>query len=53
MVTKKDFIYTAKTVAQMSDRTDAKKVAEKFAEVYSNQNPRFDINKFYKACNVI
>ena len=52
MVTKEDFIYTAKTVAAMTDRNDAKTVAEKFAEVYVNQNPRFDKQKFFKACNV-
>ena len=50
MTTKKDFIFTAKTVAAMLNREDAKKAAEVFCKVYSEQNPRFDKERFLKAC---
>jgi len=52
MTTKKDFIATAKMIAEMQDRAEAKKLAENFAKIYSQQNPRFDYNKFYSACKV-
>ena len=50
MTTKKDFIATAKMIAEMTDRAEAKKLAESFAKIYSQQNVRFDFNRFYSAC---
>lgn len=52
MTTKKDFIATAKMIAEMNDRDEAKKMAENFANIYSRQNPRFDYSRFYSACKV-
>ena len=52
MTTKKDFIATAKMIAEMQDRNEAKKLAEGFANIYAQQNPRFDKQRFYKACNL-
>lgn len=52
MTTKKTFIQTAKMLAEMTDRNEAKKMAENFAKIYASQNPRFDYNRFYSACNV-
>ncbi len=52
MTTKKTFIATAKMIAEMTDRNEAKKLALNFAKIYSNQNHRFDFNRFYSACNV-
>jgi len=52
MTTKKTFIATAKMIAEIQDRTEAKKLAESFAKIYSQQNPRFNYSKFYSACKV-
>lgn len=52
MVTKKTFIATAKMIAEMTDRNEAKKLAENFAKIYASENPRFDYNRFYSACKV-
>lgn len=52
MTTKKDFIAAAKEIAAMQDKTEAKKLAESFANIFSKQNPRFDFNKFYSACKI-
>lgn len=52
MTTKKDFIQAAKEIANMQDRTDAKKVAETMAKIFAGQNPRFDFGRFYSACGI-
>lgn len=52
MTTKKDFIQTAKEIANMTDRTNAKQVAETMAKIFAGQNPRFDYRRFYSACKV-
>jgi len=52
MTTKKDFIATAKMIAEIQDRTEAKKLAESFAKIYAGENPRFDYYRFYSACKV-
>lgn len=52
MTTKKTFIQTAKMIAEMTDKNEAKKLAENFAKIYSSQNPRFDFNRFYSACKI-
>lgn len=46
MTTKKDFI------AAITDKNERKTVAKNFCEIFSEQNQRFDENKFLKACNV-
>lgn len=53
MRTKKTFIQTAKMIAEMTDRNEAKKLAENFAKIYASQNPRFDYNRFYSACKIV
>lgn len=52
MTTKKTFIATAKMIAAMTNRKEAKKMVENFAAIYSKQNPRFDFKRFYDACNI-
>jgi hypothetical protein len=52
MTTKKTFIKTAKMIAEMANRDEAKKLAENFAKIYNSENPRFDFGKFYSACKV-
>jgi len=52
MTTKKTFIATAKMIAEMTDRNEAKKLAENFAKIYANENTRFDYARFYSACKV-
>ena len=51
MLTKKHFIATAKTVKELPKK-QRKVVAEKFAQKYVAENPRFDRAKFLKACGV-
>lgn len=50
MTTKKDFIATAKMIAEMTDRTEAQKLADNFSKIYSQQNTRFNLTKFHSAC---
>ena len=52
MTTKKDFIAAAKTIATITDKNEQKMVANNFCDIFSKQNPRFDKQKFFTACNV-
>jgi len=52
MTTKKDFIAAAKQIKAMSNRDEAKTMAQGFANIFAAQNTRFDYNRFYSACNV-
>lgn len=47
-MTKKDYILIAKVLKQSTNlgRND---IAKLFAEAFSNENPLFDDNKFFKA----
>ncbi len=57
MTTKKTFIAIAAQIARMPDSTDDYRrakvdIADAIADVFQKQNPRFDREKFYKACGV-
>lgn len=52
MTTKKDFILAAKTIADITDKREKQKIAENYCNIFSKQNPRFDKNKFLKACKI-
>lgn len=51
-MTKKDFVATAKMIASMEDRNEAKKFAKNFASISAESNPAFNYARFYSACNV-
>jgi hypothetical protein len=53
MMTKKDFIAMAKTVATIVDPYARTQAAIGAAKVCSESNPRFDYAKFYYACGVV
>jgi hypothetical protein len=50
--TRKHFVATAQTVSAIQDEKERKKHAEIHADRYSKENPRFDRNKFMKACGI-
>ncbi len=52
MLTKKDFVYLAKTISEIPDATTRIKIARLISELCVQSNPRFDRDKFYKACGV-
>lgn len=52
MTTKKDFIHAAKTIAQITDKDEKTNVANNFAKVFSESNPRFNKAKFLTACGL-
>ncbi len=52
MMTRKDYISTAEILNSVSDEMDfltLATIAEKFAEMFSNDNPRFDHQRFIDA----
>jgi hypothetical protein len=51
-MTKRDYIIIAECVSEMTNREAANDFARRFARAASFQNPRFDYDKFYKACGV-
>ena len=52
MTTKKQFIQTAKIISAIESKEQRKKMFNEFSKTYQAENPRFDIVKFKKACNV-
>ena len=54
MMTRKDYVETAKILSFVSDKTHPavfSKMVVDFAEMFAKDNPRFDANKFYSASN--
>lgn len=54
MMTRKDYIETAKILKYVSDKTHPavfSKMVVDFALMFAKDNPRFDANKFYEASN--
>lgn len=52
MSTKKDFIAAAKTISAISSKSEKQTVADNFVQIFKKQNPRFDSDKFLKACGL-
>jgi hypothetical protein len=53
MMTRKDYVETAKILNQFSDTIDShvfQDLVFEFSEWFSADNPRFDENKFWDAC---
>jgi hypothetical protein len=53
MMTRKDYIETAKILNQFADEIDSKQFQDlifEFSEWFASDNPRFDENKFWDAC---
>jgi len=54
MMTRKDYVETAKILAYCSDKIHPavfSKTVVDFALMFAKDNPRFDANKFYEASN--
>ena len=54
MMTRKDYVETAKILNYVSDKTHPavfSKMVVDFAEMFAKDNPRFDANRFYSASN--
>lgn len=50
-MTKKDFIAMAEVVKEISNLEERYKVAKKMCEVFKNDNPLFNENRFLKAAD--
>jgi hypothetical protein len=53
MMTRKDYVETAKILNQFVDSIDShvfQDLVFEFSEWFSSDNPRFDENKFWDAC---
>jgi len=53
MMTRKDYIETAKILNQFVNEIDSKQFQDlvfEFSEWFASDNPRFDENKFWDAC---
>ena len=53
MMTRKDYVETAKILNQFSDRIDSHDFEDlifEFSEWFASDNPRFDEQKFFDAC---
>lgn len=51
-MSRKHFIAIAKAISEIADAADRAKMAGIMAKVCRDENPGFDIARFYKACNV-
>ena len=54
MMTRKDYVETAKILNYVSDKTHPavfSKMVNDFAEMFAKDNDRFDVVKFHKASN--
>ena len=54
MMTRKDYIATAEILKYMSDKMHPalfSKTVGDFAEMFAKDNDRFDVTRFYEACN--
>ena len=52
MMTRKDYIETAKILNYVSDKTHPavfSKMVNDFAEMFAKDNPRFDVKRFHEA----
>jgi len=52
MITKKTFISTAKEIAAMTDKKEAKTMADNFVRIFKSSNPMFDTQRFLTACKL-
>jgi len=53
MMTRKDYVETAKILNQFADTIDShvfQDLVFEFSEWFASDNPRFDENKFWDAC---
>jgi hypothetical protein len=53
MMTRKDYVETAKIINMFADSIDSHVLQDlifEFSEWFSSDNPRFDENKFWDAC---
>ena len=51
-MTRKHFVEAAKIISDISDVSERKRTAVRFATLFRKFNDRFDSSKFFKACNV-
>ena len=54
MMTRKDYVETARILNYVSDKTHPavfSKMVVDFAEMFAKDNPRFDAKRFYSAAN--
>jgi hypothetical protein len=55
MMTRKDYVKTAEILSDVSDVVDdvvLYAIAKDFADYFSQDNPRFDANRFFNACGL-
>jgi len=52
MSTKKHFELAAETIAKITKRGYRLRAASKSIKVFSRENPRFDVKRFLKACDL-
>jgi len=52
MLTRKDFVIMAAEVANISDLTERKAMADRLAAICKADNRRFDRNRFMTACGL-
>ena len=51
-MSKKHFVEFARHIANIKDRVARRKAAATVADVCKSFNPKFDTDRFYKACGV-
>jgi hypothetical protein len=54
MMTRKDYVETARILAYVSDKIHPavfSKTVNDFAEMFAKDNPRFDVERFHQASN--
>ena len=51
-MSRKDYRAMAQVIAQIADSAERKGAAQRAAQVFASDNPRFDAARFYAACNV-
>ena len=52
-MTRKHFVMVAQVVSAIDDVNIRRETALNFASEFQKENPRFDIEKFVKACNAL
>lgn len=52
MMTRKHYIKFARMIAEMLDRSEARRMAFALCEEFGADNPRFDRSRFLKACGL-